>query len=165
MTEAKRRNLPTHFLQTAASFGASQYKQMYWGTIFHIDFAFNNLLLEFLQTLHSFTKLKHHKIVFLKLITLYYNFSIYDSNKQASSVAFSPRANYTDWSIAAGRPILVPTFLGWKGVAWSARRFPRAVNLDFLERSQYFFLSSSYVFILKRLSGTRSTPTTTQKVW
>jgi hypothetical protein len=43
--------------------------------------------------------------------------------------------------------------------------------LDFLDRSRYFFLSSSSSIVLKRLSGPRSTPTTCfpffspQKIW
>jgi hypothetical protein len=41
---------------------------------------------------------------------------------------------------------------------------PTVVNLSFLGRSRYF-LSSSSSFILTRLSGPRSRPTATQKIW
>ena len=59
---------------------------------------------------------------------------------------------------------LVPTFCGQRGVTWPAQRIPTAVNLCFLDRSSYFFSSSSSVD-LTRLSGPRSRPTTTQKIW
>jgi hypothetical protein len=48
---------------------------------------------------------------------------------------------------------------------WSAQRIPTAVNLCFLDRSRYFFYSSSSSIDLTRLSGPRSRPTTTQKIW
>ena len=38
-------------------------------------------------------------------------------------------------------------------------------NLCFLDRSRYFFYSSSSSIDLTRLSGPRSRPTTTQKIW
>jgi hypothetical protein len=41
---------------------------------------------------------------------------------------------------------------------------PTVVNLSFLDRSRYF-LSSSSSFIFRRLSGPRSRPTVTQKIW
>ena len=56
-------------------------------------------------------------------------------------------------------------FCGKRGVTWSARRIPTAVNLCFLDRSRYFFYSSSSSIDLMRLSGPRSRPTTTQKIW
>jgi hypothetical protein len=37
--------------------------------------------------------------------------------------------------------------------------------LGFLDRSRYFFLSSSSSLVLTRLSGPRSRPTTSQKIW
>src|SRR5215510_5488426 len=52
---------------------------------------------------------------------------------------------------------------GYRGVTWSAQRIPTAVNLCFLDRSRYFFYSSSSSVDLTRLSGPRSRPTTTQK--
>ena len=48
---------------------------------------------------------------------------------------------------------------------WSAQRIPTAVNLCFLDRSRYFFNSSSSSIDLTRLSGPRSRPPTTQKIW
>jgi hypothetical protein len=49
----------------------------------------------------------------------------------------SPQANYTDRATAAVGEV-VPTFVV-EGVTWSAQRIPTAVNLGFLDRSQYFF--------------------------
>jgi hypothetical protein len=51
----------------------------------------------------------------------------------------SPQANYTNRATAAYRrswcqPLRV------EGVAWLAQRIPTAVNLDFLDRSRYFFI-------------------------
>jgi hypothetical protein len=41
---------------------------------------------------------------------------------------------------------------------------PYGRNLDFLERSRYFFCSSSSSTVLTRLSGPRSSLTTSQKL-
>src|SRR5215510_191291 len=54
-------------------------------------------------------------------------------------------------------------FCGKRGVTWSAQRNPTAVNICFLDRSRYFFYSSSSSIDLTRLNGPRSRPTTTQK--
>jgi hypothetical protein len=54
---------------------------------------------------------------------------------------------------------LVPIFAG---VAQSARRIPYGRNLGFLDRSRYFFFQ---VATLTRLSGPRSRPTISQKMW
>jgi hypothetical protein len=37
--------------------------------------------------------------------------------------------------------------------------------LGFLDRSGYFFFSSSSSIVLTRLSGPRSSPTTSQSIW
>jgi hypothetical protein len=80
------------------------------------------------------------------------------------SVALSPQANYTDWSTATCRRILVPTFAD-RGVSPGKRGgSPTVVNLNFLDRSRYFHSSSSS-FILKMAEWTRSRPTATQKIW
>jgi hypothetical protein len=51
---------------------------------------------------------------------------------------FSPQVNYTDWVTAAGRRILVPTFVD-RGVSRGQQdRTPMVVNLSFLDRSRYF---------------------------
>jgi hypothetical protein len=52
-----------------------------------------------------------------------------------------------------------------EGVAWSAQRIPTAVNLGFLDPEPLLFRSSSSSVILTRLSGHRSRPTTSQKIW
>jgi hypothetical protein len=49
-------------------------------------------------------------------------------------------------------------------VAWSAQRIPTVVNFGFLDRSRYFFLSSSSSVVLTRLSGPRSRPAASQKI-
>jgi hypothetical protein len=43
--------------------------------------------------------------------------------------------------------------------------YPYGRNLGFLYRSRYFFLSNSSSVILTRLSGPRSRPTTSLKIW
>jgi hypothetical protein len=52
---------------------------------------------------------------------------------------FYPRANYTDWTAAACRRNLLPTFVD-RGV-WRGQRggSPTVVNLSFIDRSRYFF--------------------------
>jgi hypothetical protein len=59
---------------------------------------------------------------------------------------------------------LVPTFAD-RGVAWSAQRIPTAVNLGSLDPEPLVFNSSSSSVVLTRLSGPRSWPTTSQKIW
>jgi hypothetical protein len=62
-------------------------------------------------------------------------FWIRDKNK-TNSVAPSPRANYTDWSSATCRRILVPTFMD-RGVSRGQRGgSPTVVNLSFLDRNK-----------------------------
>jgi hypothetical protein len=44
---------------------------------------------------------------------------------KATSLGFSPQANYTDWATTSGQRIFVPTFVDRRmGVASSARRNP-----------------------------------------
>jgi hypothetical protein len=60
------------------------------------------------------------------------------TNKQTNSVAFSPRANYTDWATATYWRNLVPTFVD-RGVSRGQRGgSSTVVNLSFLDRSRYF---------------------------
>jgi hypothetical protein len=62
-----------------------------------------------------------------------------------SSVALSPRANYTDWATATCWRNLVPTFAD-RGVSRGQRgRPPTVVNLSFLDRIRYF--SFKYLLI------------------
>jgi hypothetical protein len=44
-------------------------------------------------------------------------------------------------------------------------KLPMAVNLDLLDPELLFSYSSSFSIILMRLSGIRSTPTTSQIIW
>jgi hypothetical protein len=56
-------------------------------------------------------------------------------NQRYKSVAFSPQANYTNWTTADGRRILTPTIAD-RGVSRGQRGiFPTVVNLGFLERN------------------------------
>jgi hypothetical protein len=45
-------------------------------------------------------------------------------------MAFSPRANYTDWEMAACRQSL-SQLLQIEGVTWSAQRIPMVISLGF----------------------------------
>ena len=76
----------------------------------------------------------------------------------------SPRANYTDRAAAAGRRSLVPTFAD-RGVSRGQRNgSPRPLISVFWTEAATFYSSSSSID-LTRLSGPRSRPTTTQKIW
>jgi hypothetical protein len=76
-----------------------------------------------------------------------------------------PQANYTDWSTATGRRILVPTFMD-RGVSRSQRDgTPTDVNLSFLDWSCYFFFQVTLHLSFQVLSGPRSTLIATQKIW
>jgi hypothetical protein len=72
-------------------------------------------------------------------------------------------------TILTERPPLVAevsaNFLRTEGVVWSAQRIPTAVNLGFLDPEPLLSRSSSSSFIVTRLSGLRSRPTTSQKIW
>jgi hypothetical protein len=62
----------------------------------------------------------------------------YIQKQKTNSVAFSPRANYTDWATATCRRNLVPIFVD-RGVSRGQRSgSPMVVNLSFLDRSRYF---------------------------
>jgi hypothetical protein len=76
---------------------------------------------------------------------------------QTNSVALSPQANYTDRSVAAGRP--TANFFGYRSVEWSAGWVPTAVNL-YSRPEQLRFHARSSSIILMRLSGPRS-----KKIW
>jgi hypothetical protein len=68
-------------------------------------------------------------------------------SKQTNSVAFSPRANYTDWANDTCWRHLVPTLVD-RGVSRGQRGgSPTVVKLSFPDRSRYFSFSS---FILTR---------------
>jgi hypothetical protein len=66
---------------------------------------------------------------------------------KTNSVAFSPQANYTDWSTATCRWNLVPTFVV------SAADLLRSL-ICFLDRRSNFFLSGSSSFTLTRAEWT-----------
>jgi hypothetical protein len=54
-------------------------------------------------------------------------------------------------------------FLRIEGVAWSEQRIPTTVNLGFLDPEPLLFQSSSSSFIIMRLSGSSSRPTTSKE--
>ena len=56
-------------------------------------------------------------------------------------------------------------FCGQRGVTWSAQRFPTAVLISVFQTGAATYYSSSSSIDLMRLSGPRSRPTTTQKIW
>jgi hypothetical protein len=74
----------------------------------------------------------------------------------------SPLANYTD-----ERPPLVGEVsakFADRGCHLVSVTGPSWRILIFLDRSRYFFLSSSSTIVFTRLSGPRSRPTTSQKI-
>jgi hypothetical protein len=85
--------------------------------------------------------------------------------QKINSVACSPQANYTDRSTAAGRRILVPTSADWRGCRVMSVEVSTAVNLGFLDRSRYFFIHVAPHLSSQGLSGPRSRPITSQKIW
>jgi hypothetical protein len=86
------------------------------------------------------------------------------ANKQTNSVAFSPKANYTDWSTAAGRRILVPTFAD-RGVSSGQRGGSTRPLISYSRQGPLIFLPGSSSVILTRLCELRYRATTTQKIW
>jgi hypothetical protein len=78
---------------------------------------------------------------------------------------FSPQANYTDR--ASDRSLsakLVPN-LADRGCRVVSATDPHSRNLGFLDPGPLLLHSSSSSIILTRLSGPRSRPTTSQKIW
>jgi hypothetical protein len=85
-------------------------------------------------------------------------------NLKAKLCGFSPQANYTDQATAACRRNCWQ-LLRIEGVAWSTQRIPTAVISFFYTPELILFHSTSSSVILTRLSGPRSRPTTSQKIW
>jgi hypothetical protein len=84
--------------------------------------------------------------------------------KQTNSMALSPRANYTDWTTATCRRNLVSTFVD-RGVSRGQRGgSPTVVNLFCRPEPLLFFQVAPHL-LSQGLSGPRSTPTATQKIW
>jgi hypothetical protein len=59
---------------------------------------------------------------------------------------------------------LVPIFLWIEGATWSARRIPTVIS-RFYRPEPLLFLPSSSATLLTMLSGHRSRPTASQKIW
>jgi hypothetical protein len=86
------------------------------------------------------------------------------TNKQTNSVAFSPQANYNDCATATCWQNLVPTFAD-RGVSRGQRGgYLTAVNLFSRLQPLIFIQVAPYLFS-QGLSGPRSRPTATQKIW
>src|SRR5215510_10155041 len=85
------------------------------------------------------------------------------THKKNSVVLFRERTIPTERPPPVGE--VSANFCGYRGVTWSAQRVPTAVNLFSRPEPLLFYSSSSSVDLtrLTRLSGPRSTPTTTQK--
>jgi hypothetical protein len=62
------------------------------------------------------------------------------TNKQTktNSVAFSPQANYTDWSTAMCWQNIVPTFVDRRVSRGQRGESPLVINHSFLDQSRYF---------------------------
>jgi hypothetical protein len=62
----------------------------------------------------------------------------YNCTKHTNSVAFSPQANYIDWTTSTCRRNLVPTFVErWVSRGQSGGS-TTVVNLSFLDQGRYF---------------------------
>jgi hypothetical protein len=62
-------------------------------------------------------------------------------NVSSNTMDFSPQPNYTDWSTATVRQILVPTFV-YREVSRGQRGGnPTSIILSFIDRSRYFSFS------------------------
>jgi hypothetical protein len=80
-------------------------------------------------------------------------------------MAFSLQENYTDWRPPLVDEILVPTFVD-RGVSRDQRGgSPTVVNLSFLDRSRYFFFPVTPHLFSQGMSGPRSRPIATQKIF
>jgi hypothetical protein len=80
-------------------------------------------------------------------------------------MALSLQTNYTNWATATCRRNLVPTFVD-RGVLRGQRGGSlKVVNLSFLYQSRYFFFQVAPHLSSQGLSGPRSRPTATQKIW
>jgi hypothetical protein len=85
--------------------------------------------------------------------------------KKTNSVAISPQANSTDWATGTCRRNLVPTFVD-RGVSRGQRGgSPTVVNLQFSKPEPLLFFQVAPHLSSQGLSGPRSRPTATQKMW
>jgi hypothetical protein len=95
----------------------------------------------------------------LKIIIPYHIYK-----QTTNSVAFRPRANYTDWSTATCWRNLVSTFVD-RGVSRGQRcGSPTVVNLFSRPVPLLFFQVAPHLSS-QGLSGPHSRPTATQKIW
>jgi hypothetical protein len=61
---------------------------------------------------------------------------IYTQKKQTNSVAYSPQANYTDWTTAIFWRNLLPNFADGGMSRGQRSNSPTVVNISFLDRSR-----------------------------
>jgi hypothetical protein len=83
---------------------------------------------------------------------------------KTDSVALTPQGKYTDSTTAAGRRILKPSFADM-GYAMVSTAVPTRPLFSILWNGADTFFQNSSSFIVTRLSGPRSRPATTLKIW
>jgi hypothetical protein len=80
-------------------------------------------------------------------------------------VCLSPQANYTDWAAATCRRNLVPAFM-YRGVSRGQRGdSPTVIKSQFSRPEPLLFFQIAPHLSSQGLSGPRSRPTATQKIW
>jgi hypothetical protein len=90
-------------------------------------------------------------------------FYFFTSKKKTEVRGLSTRAKYTDRLTATCRRSKCQ-LLRIEGATWSVWKIPTAV-LTFSRPEQLLFLSSTSSIVLTRMSGSRSRPTTSEKLW
>jgi hypothetical protein len=85
-------------------------------------------------------------------------------SQQTNSVALSPQANYTDWVTATCRRNLVPAFVD-RGVSRGKRCASPTVFSLFSRPEPLLFFQVAPHLSSQGLSGPRSIPTASQKIW
>jgi hypothetical protein len=86
--------------------------------------------------------------------------------KKKNLRGFGPLANYADWTTAASWRSSA-NFWGQRVLRGQRNESPGRI-LGFLDRSRYYFFQVApqlYSRVLTRLSGPRSRPTASQKIW
>jgi hypothetical protein len=79
-------------------------------------------------------------------------------------MVFSPHANYTDRSRSA-KYVSTLAYGECRVVSAVSATDPQGHNLGLLDTEPLLYYSRSSSIILTRLSGPRSRPTTSQKIW
>ena len=118
-------------------------------------------------TIPSKTKPWHYSTAQFRLNVHLLVIMLYNKTKLKTPWPQSARELYRQSGRRRRSAKLVPTFCGQRGVTWSARRVPTAVNLLFSRpgAATFFFIQVAPQLTSRGLSGPRSRPTTTQKIW